>query len=103
MFSSTMMASSITTPTISVSASMVIMLSVNPMAAINANEEMIEVGMAMAEMIVVRQLARKKKITMAASRLPSPRCALIFPIAALMKMDWSEMISQCTSLGSVGA
>ena len=47
MFSSTIMASSITMPTIRVSASMVIWFSVKPIAAIRANVEMMDVGMAM--------------------------------------------------------
>src|ERR1039458_8019696 len=65
MFSSTMMASSITMPTIRVKASMVIWLRVNPMAAIRAKVEMIEVGMAMEAIRVVRILARKRKMTSA--------------------------------------
>ena len=55
------MASSITMPTIRVSASMVIWFSVKPMAAISAKVEMIDVGMAMAAISVVRMLARKMK------------------------------------------
>ncbi len=53
------MASSITMPTISVSASMVIWFRSKPMAAIKAKVEMMEVGMATAEISVVRMLARK--------------------------------------------
>jgi hypothetical protein len=71
MFSSTMMASSMTMPTISVSASMVIWFSVKPIAAISAKAEMMEVGMAMAAISVVRQLARKMKMMMEAKKLPS--------------------------------
>ena len=66
MFSSTIMASSITIPTISVSASMVILFRVNPMAAISAKVEMMDVGMATAAIRVVRMLARKMKMMMAA-------------------------------------
>ena len=72
-FSSTMMASSMTMPTISVSASIVIWFSVKPMAAISAKVEMIEVGMAMAAISVVRQLARKMKMMTEARMLPSIR------------------------------
>ena len=61
-FSSTMMASSITMPTMRVSASMVIWLSVKPIAAIKANVEMIDVGIAMAAISVVRTLARNRPI-----------------------------------------
>ena len=81
------MASSITMPTISVSASMVIWFSVKPMAAISAKVEMMEVGMATAAISVVRMLARKRKMMIAARRLPSIRCAWIASTAALMKID----------------
>ena len=87
MFSSTMMASSITMPTIRVSASMVIWFSVNPMAAISAKVEMMEVGMAIAAISVVRMLARNRKMMMAAKKLPSIRWCLMFSTAALMKTD----------------
>ena len=70
------MASSITMPTIRVSASMVIWLSVNPMAAISAKVEMMEVGMAMAAISVVRMLARNMKMMMEAKKLPSIRWLL---------------------------
>ncbi len=82
-----MMASSITMPTIRVSASMVIWLSVKPMAAISAKVEMIEVGMAMAAISVVRMLARNRKMMMAAKKLPSIRWRLMLSTAALMKTD----------------
>ena len=78
------MASSITMPTIRVSASMVIWLSVNPIAAISAKVEMMEVGIAMAAISVVRMLARNRKMMMAAKKLPSIRCCLMFSTAALM-------------------
>ena len=63
MFSSTTIASSMTMPTASVSASIVIVLSVKPMYQISPNVAMIEVGMAMAAMIVERRLARKSSTT----------------------------------------
>ena len=59
MFSSTTIASSMTMPTISVSASMVIWFSVKPRTAIAAKAPMIEVGIAMAAMSVDRRLRRK--------------------------------------------
>jgi uncharacterized membrane protein YqhA len=65
-FSSTIMASSITMPTIRVSASMVMLFSVKPMAAISAKVEMMDVGMATAAISVVRMFARKMKMMMAA-------------------------------------
>ncbi len=92
MFSSTTTASSITIPTISVSASIVIWLSVKPIAAIKPNVAMIEVGMAMAAMKVERILQRKTKTTMAARMLPSTRCRFIECRAALMKIVWSPTI-----------
>ena len=61
MFSSTTIASSITMPTESVSASIVIMLSVKPMYQMRPNVAMIDVGMAMAEMIVERRFVRNSK------------------------------------------
>ena len=54
MFSSTTMASSMTIPTESVSASSVRLFSVKCIAFIRANVLMIEAGIAIAEMIVVR-------------------------------------------------
>src|ERR1017187_3790587 len=68
-------------------ASMVIWLRVNPMAAIRAKVEMIEVGMAMEAIRVVRILARKRKMTMAAKKLPSTRWCLMLSTAALIKTD----------------
>ena len=61
-----MIASSMTIPTIRVSASIVIWFNVKPIAAISAKVEMIEVGMATAAISVVRQLARNRKMTIAA-------------------------------------
>ena len=81
------MASSITIPTISVSASMVMLFSVNPIAAISAKVEMIEVGMAMAAISVVRMFARKMKMMIAAKMLPSIRCFLMESTDALMNTD----------------
>ncbi len=81
------MASSITMPTIRVNASMVIWLSVNPMAAIRAKVEMMEVGMAIAAISVVRILARNMKMMMDAKKLPSIRWRLMLSTAALMKTD----------------
>ena len=66
---------------------MVIWFSVKPMAAIRAKVEMMDVGMAMAAISVVRMLARKRKMMMAAKKLPSIRCCLMFSTAALMKTD----------------
>ena len=70
MFSSTTIASSMTMPTASVSASIVIEFSVNPMYQIRPNVATIDVGIAMAEIIVERTFQRKTKTTSAASSDP---------------------------------
>ena len=89
MFSITTMASSMTMPTESVSASSVRLLSVNPMYWTTANAAMIEVGMASAAMAVARMLARKKNTTIAA--MPPPMIKWCFTVSteASMKIDWS--------------
>ena len=92
MFSRTTTASSITMPTISVSASIVIEFIVKPIAAINPNVAMIEVGIAIAAMKVERMLHKKTKTTIAARILPSIRCRLIEWSDALMKTVWSPTI-----------
>ena len=69
------MASSITIPTISVRASIVIWLSEYPNAAIAANDAMIETGIANAEMIVERMFHKKRKTMIAAKRPPSTKCS----------------------------
>ncbi len=56
MFSSTTIASSMTMPTISTSASIVTLLSVKPSHHITANVAMTDVGIATQAMIVARQL-----------------------------------------------
>ncbi len=66
----------------------------------SANVEMIEIGIDTAEISVVRQLARKKKITRLASRLPSTRWCSSDEIAAWMKTDWSLLIRTRMSDGS---
>ena len=81
MFSSTTIASSMTMPTISTSASMVTVFSVKPSAAIRPKVEMTEVGMATAAITVARQSRMKKNTTRHARMLPSTRCTLI---------SWSE-------------
>ena len=73
MFSSTTMASSITTPTISTSASMVTLLSVKWSAAIMPKVAITEAGMATAAMNVERQLRMKASTTSEARMLPSTR------------------------------
>ncbi len=87
------MASSMTMPTASVSASSVIMFSVKPMAYMRAKVLMMEVGMAMAAIRVERQLRRKSSTTRAARIAPTIRCSWTVLTEALMKSDWSRMIS----------
>ena len=90
MFSSTTIASSMTMPTESVSASIVIRLSVKPMYQISPNVAMIEVGIAMAAMIVERRLVRKSSTTSAARIEPTMRCSSTLWIDASMKSDASR-------------
>ena len=84
MFSSTTIASSMTMPTESVSASIVSMLSVKPMYQISANVAMIEVGIEMAAMIVERRLPRNSSTTNAARSEPTIRCSCDAAIDASM-------------------
>ena len=75
MFSSTTIASSMTMPTASVSASSVMLLSVKSMARISVKVAMIEAGIASDEMITARRLRMKNSTTSDASRLPQSRCS----------------------------
>ena len=82
MFSSTTMASSITTPTISTSASIVTLLSVKSSAHIMPNVEITDAGIATAAIIVERQLRMNASTTRQARMLPRIRCRLISCSAA---------------------
>ncbi len=75
MFSSTTMASSMTMPTASVMPSSVMLFSVNPIRSISVNVEMIDAGMASAEISTARRLRMKNITTTAANRLPKMRCS----------------------------
>ena len=86
------MASSMTMPTASVSASIVSMLSVKPMYQISAKVAMIEVGIEMAAMIVERKLPRKISTTNAARSDPTTRCSCTLRIEASMKSAWLRTI-----------
>ena len=77
MFSSTTIASSITTPTISTRASIVTLLSVKCIAHIMPNVEMTEAGIAMPAITVDRQLRMNASTTRQARMLPRIRCVLI--------------------------
>ena len=78
------MASSMTMPTDRVSASIVSMLSVKPMYQTSAKVAMIEVGMAMAAIIVERRLPRNSQTTKAARIEPTIRCSWTLAIDASM-------------------
>jgi hypothetical protein len=77
MFSSTTMASSITTPTMSTSASIVTLLSVKLSAFIMPNVEMTEHGIATAAINVERHERMNTSTTRLARILPSTRCVWI--------------------------
>ncbi len=85
MFSSTTIASSMTMPTDNVSASIVMTLSVKPMYQTRPNVAMIDVGMAIAEMMVERRLPRNSSTTSAARIDPTIRCSSTLWMEASMK------------------
>ena len=87
MFSSTTIASSMTMPTDSVSASIVSMLRVKPWNHIRPKVAMIEVGIATAAMIVDRKFPRNSSTTMAARIEPTIRCSSTLWIDASMNSD----------------
>ena len=84
MFSSTTIASSITTPTIKTSASIVTPLRVKLIARIMANVEITEQGIAMAAIKVERHERMNNSTTRLARMLPSTRCRVISCSAAPM-------------------
>ncbi len=81
------MASSMTMPTASVSASIVIEFRVKPAMFMMANVEMMLTGIETAEMIVERQFARNRNTTTAARIEPRKRCSFTAPIALPMNSD----------------
>ena len=82
MFSSTTIASSMTMPTISTSASIVTLLSVKSSAPIMPKVAMTEAGMATPAMTVARQLRMNSSTTRQARMLPRIRWMLISCSAA---------------------
>jgi hypothetical protein len=90
MFSSTTIASSMTMPTASVRASMVIELSVKSSYQIRPKVATIDVGMAIAAISVERQFHRKTSTTSAARTEPTIRCSSTVSIDARMKSDRSR-------------
>ena len=83
-FSSTTIASSITTPTISTRASMVTLLSVKSNSFMTANVAMIEVGIATAAISVERHDRMNSSTVRLARMLPTTRCPSISCSAARM-------------------
>ncbi len=97
MFSSTTMASSMTMPTASASASKVMVLMVKPISHMPMNVPMIDVGMASAAMIVLRRLPRKISTTSEARMAPSTRCSrtaltLVRVVSVLSRMTDSFVL-----------
>ena len=103
MFSSTTIASSMTMPTESVSASIVSMLSVKPMYQISAKVAMIEVGIEMAAMIVERKLPRNSSTTSAARIEPTTgapgRCAIDASMNSRLVADDAQRRSRAAAIG----
>ena len=88
-FSSTTIASSMTMPVASDSASIVMLFSVNPAIFMKVKVPTIDVGIARAAMKVTRRFRMNRKTTMLASRPPRIRCSLMSSNDRRMKRDWS--------------
>ncbi len=86
------MASSMTMPTDSVSASIVSMLSEKSMYQTRPKVATIEVGIAIAAMIVDRMFIRKSRTTSAARIEPMMRCSSTLWIEASMNSERSRTI-----------
>ncbi len=91
MFSWTTTASSMTMPIARISPSIVMLLSVNPIACMNRNVGMIEVGIASVAMTVVRQSRMNMRIVAETSTAASRRWNFTSSIDFSMKRDWSLM------------
>ena len=89
MFSWTTTASSITIPIARISASIVILLSVNPMYCMNRNVGMIDVGIARVAMTVVRQSRMNRRIVAETSPAASRRWNFTSSIDFRTNRDWS--------------
>ncbi len=100
MFSSTTMASSMTMPTASASASSVRKLRVKPATHIIPKVPMMEMGIASAAMIVLRTLPRKSSTTSAASSAPTTRCSLTAPMPVRITAELSRTTSSLVPSGS---
>jgi hypothetical protein len=73
------MASSMTMPTASASASKVIVFIVKPIHHMHMNVPTMEVGIATAAISVLRRLPRNNRTTSEARIAPRPRCSLTAP------------------------
>ncbi len=93
MFSWTTTASSMTMPMARISPSIVMLFRVNPIAFMNRNVGMIEVGMARVAIRVVRQSRMNSKIVSETSPAASRRWNFTSSIEFLMNRDWSRMTS----------
>ena len=82
MFSRMTIASSMTMPTMSTSASMVTLFRVKSSAFITPKVAMTDVGIATAAMTMARQFRMNASTTRQARMLPSTRCLLISPSAS---------------------
>ena len=87
MFSRTTIASSMTMPVASESASIVMLFSVKPNSFMNVKVPMIDVGIASAAMKVMRRFRMNKKTTMLARKPPRIRCSLMSSNDRRMKRD----------------
>ena len=102
MFSSTMIASSITMPVETDRPSIVMLFSVKPAHRMAKKVAMIDVGMDTAAMSAGRQFRhpRNTQTMRLARRAPRTRWCWTSPSARLMKRDWSRTTSMVTSGGS---
>src|SRR3954453_24017463 len=91
MFSWTTTASSMTMPTASTRASMVMLLIVNPIQFITMNVLTRDTGMLVAAISMVRQSRRNRRIVSATRTAPMTRCFLTSWRDVLMNRDWSRM------------
>ena len=103
MFSSTTIASSMTMPVASESASIVMLFSVKPSGRMNVNVPMIEIGIASPAMIVTRQLRMNRNTTTAARMPPKIRWCWISSNDLRMKTRLvAAWLARWMSGGSVG-
>ena len=98
MFSWTTTASSITMPMASTRASIVMLLSVNPSASMQANVAMIDAGIAEVAIRVVRQSLMNPRIVSETRPAARSRWNWTSSMLRLMKTDWSRTV--CTRMSA---